>query len=107
MKAVEVSFQNSRFTFHCDDPKKLTELAAKVDALANEVAGGQKGRFDSKILLLTAIYLQEQLDAVSNDAGSLAKEHTHEVEELNSSLIKTIDKVATYIENLAAHLEKV
>ncbi len=106
MHTVEIYFQNTCFSFNCDDPQKLQLLAAKVNERAAAVHHSSHNTFDSKILLLTAILLQEEIEQLQTRVVELEQHSQNQIQAANHSLATTIEKIASYIENLASHLEK-
>ena len=104
MALVTVQVNGKNYAIGCEDgaEAQLQDLAANVDAKAREIAAQAGGSGETRLMLLVALTLADEL----TNAAIRAEEARAGAHAREQALAKAEDKAAAIIEGFAARIEK-
>ena len=100
MSLVNLTFRNRNYALESDDPGRVEELAKRVERRVSLTEGDAKNINDNKLLFMSALMAEDELDNVKQGKGLVDNSRDDE------ALVNTINGVASYIEELAEKIEK-
>jgi cell division protein ZapA len=107
MGIVNLKILNSIHQVACNDGEedKLYAVASKLDHRLMKTSLGTKAT-EIKLLVLTALMMEDELEDLRDKVNMSANNHSSKDEDTDIAVIKTLDAVTEYVENLANKLEK-
>ncbi len=106
MGIVNLKILNSIHQVACNDGEetRLHDVASRLDHRLMETLQGTKTT-EIKLLVLTALMMEDELEDLQEQVASTT-DNSSKNEDTDMAVIKTLDAVAEYVENLANKLEK-
>lgn len=105
MKSVQLKFFNQQIMLNCDNEERALLLSEQLNARIEQFSVN-KNISDSKILYLTALSLQDEIETLKEEFRALKVEASETIEHSEQTLANTLNYVSDYIETLAKKLDK-
>jgi cell division protein ZapA (FtsZ GTPase activity inhibitor) len=107
MKIAKIKFSDIEMSVTCEDPNQIAAVADALSERANTVREsiGQQKPTDVKLLLLTALSLQHDLDNLLSSLQKVQDEKVAEINAMQDMFTETLNSIANYMENLAERLK--
>jgi len=108
MPIVNLKINDILYQVACGEGEEshLQNLAMKLEEKLQKMAKRNKAN-DNKILLLTALMLEDEVGELKQKLTNKYDAPTKDVQEqCDNAIINTMDTITNYVENLAKKLEK-
>jgi len=111
MPNVEFNIGNKTYNINCDagEEAHIGELAKSVDVRFNAITKTFGSASDSLIMAITALMMEDEIKNLkengSNNKNTSSKSSEEQAQEINRTIINTLEPITKYIENLAKKVE--
>jgi cell division protein ZapA (FtsZ GTPase activity inhibitor) len=105
MGLVNLKFRSHNVQLECDNEERAVELSKKLNERIERFSGSKNAN-DTKLVYLTALLLQDEMETIAQELNSAEAKLEHEFESNNNILSDTLNYIAEYLENLAERLKK-
>lgn len=106
MATIDIKFRNTQMSLESNNVERLAMLVEKLNKRAEVIAEGPGNFTDTKLAIISALMLEDQVDTLTNKLSSDTSNSNDQVEQTKTAFTDTVNYLADYIEDLADRIEK-
>jgi cell division protein ZapA (FtsZ GTPase activity inhibitor) len=101
-KVVEVKLGNAIHKLSSDEPERLQEILQNLSDNYSHIMQQAGGKLQSaKLMLLLAVRLQEQVDALTKELEELRSNNFIHQDDAHGEMVEAIEEIIKYVDGLA------